>query len=763
MRSFWLCRKPKRKRALRHRIERPEDTPPGVKFEVYEPETDREVHAGTVTRAKATCLCCGAVLPAERVRARLATQQGGADVIFDAKGNRTGGARLTAVVTLRPGETGRHYRLPNEADYAAVHRAQTRVAQIIEKWEHGGRQGPCPVPDEVISLNEIRRISVPIYGMKTWGDLFTSRQKAALLELGRLIAGNEEHRTRNALGLACSKLSELSCSVCAWEPFAECPRHAFDAKHFQLRGILARECQFPNQAAALRCRQGMLHPEWHLSAMLLGRPLLSRTTRRTSASRRSRGHLVHRPALLRRCTVRASSRFLLCLAQASTSGASLAQTSLDANASTTPKKREIVVDRPHRLSTSTKDAEFYETGMAKAFAEGRRMLNENGIGSVVFAHKTTEGWEALLSGMIRGGWTITGSWPVATEMGSRLNARETASLATSVHLICRPRPDDALIGDWADVLRELPRRVSDWMERLQGEGIRGADLVFACVGPALEIFSRYRSVETAEGREVGLPEYLEKVWEVVGRTALENVLGTAEAKARNGAMGALEEDARPDRALSLDPPEHRDHRRERQVEREGRRDGRQIRGAWVQPSLRRGAPLRPAHGHRPRPLDRPHHRPGERCRATASRHKPRRSTVWARRAQAAADWIESDPAASLQQTLFPETEAPSKPVKRRHGKKSIIDENAELQSLEATALDRVHASMLLQSSGHSNALRKLIVAEQERGPEFLRLANALSALYPSGSDEKRLLDGMLLAVHGDGEGTSVQDGQVARG
>ena len=44
-------------------------------------------------------------------------------------------------------------------------------------------------------------------------------------------------------------------------------------------------------------------------------------------------------------------------------------------------------------------------------------------------------------------------------------------------------------------------------------------------------------------------------------------------------------------------------------------------------------------------------------------------------AQAAADWIESDPAANLQQTLFPETEAPPKPARRTRGKKSIIDEN----------------------------------------------------------------------------------------
>jgi hypothetical protein len=54
--------------------------------------------------------------------------------------------------------------------------------------------------------------------------------------------------------------------------------------------------------------------------------------------------------------------------------------------------------------------------------------------------------------------------------------------------------------------------------------------------------------------------------------------------------------------------------------------------------------------------------------------------------------------------------------------------------------------MLLQAGGRTNALRSLLEAEQQRGPDFLRLANALSALYPRDSEEKRLLDAMLLAV-----------------
>ena len=59
---------------------------------------------------------------------------------------------------------------------------------------------------------------------------------------------------------------------------------------------------------------------------------------------------------------------------------------------------------------------------------------------------------------------------------------------------------------------------------------------------------------------------------------------------------------------------------------------------------------------------------------------------------------------------------------------------------------RVHAAMLLQAGGRTNALRALLKAEHERGTDFLRLANAFSALYPKGSEEKRLIDAMLLAV-----------------
>ncbi len=91
LRSFWLCRKPKRKRALRYRVERRQDEPPVVQLEVFAPRTDNEVAGGTVERARATCLCCGTVLPPER---------------YDSSSRRSGAARTWSSTPMAGAPTG---------------------------------------------------------------------------------------------------------------------------------------------------------------------------------------------------------------------------------------------------------------------------------------------------------------------------------------------------------------------------------------------------------------------------------------------------------------------------------------------------------------------------------------------------------------------------------------------------------------------------------------------------------------------------------
>jgi hypothetical protein len=111
-----------------------------------------------------------------------------------------------------------------------------------------------------------------------------------------------------------------------------------------------------------------------------------------------------------------------------------------------------------------------------------------------------------------------------------------------------------------------------------------------------------------------------------------------------------------------------------------------------------------------------------------------------------AERLEREPSGALQLGLFPDRGEGAPQVKSKKGKGKKGTDKDLRTNTEATTLDRVHAAMLLQASGRTNGLRALLKAEQDRGPDFLRLANALSALYPKQSEEKRLLDAMLLAV-----------------
>ena len=758
MRSFWLCKKAKRKRALRHRVERGEGEPPRVEFEVFEPKADKEVRGGTVARARATCLCCGAVLPPERVRAQLAAERGGADVIFDAEGRRTGGARMTAVVTIKSGQAGRHYRLPTDADYAAVRKAQERVAQVLEEWERGGKQGLCPVPDEPLPPIGTLGFRVQRYGMMQWGDLFTARQKVALGVLGRLVSVGLQEGRASATSILIGRMADFLVASARWKSDAECPVQAL------ARQALPIVWDFAEANPWTEATGSVLSQASRMADAIESVCIPFKETGQVQSANATQHPLPDQtasvwftdPPYYDAVPYADLSDFFLVWLKRTLPDSPLLRDPFDPDNPLSPKTAEAVQDETKRVDGRPKDRAWFEETMAEAFAEGRRVLNEDGVGSVVFAHKTTEGWEALLSGMIRGGWTITGSWPIATEMASRLRARDSAALATSIHLICRPRPEDAPIGDWADVLRELPLRVADWIKRLQAEGIRGADLVFACIGPALEIFSRYRAVETAEGHIIGLPDYLEKVWEVVGRAALQQVLGTAEAQARNGLSGALEEDARLTAlflwtlqsttpiAENQSPAPANAGEQDDEADEEAVAKAAATGFALPFDVVRRFA--------QPMGIDLDtwtdriigQEKGTVRLLPVSERAK---KLFGADGAAAAANYLENDPRTNPQQTLFPDHQD-STPTLVREPRPQYGEspDDPLAATLGDTTLDRVHTAMLLQSSGHANALRTLIDAEQDRGPDFLRLANALSALYPQGCNEKRLLDAMLLAV-----------------
>ncbi len=189
----------------------------------------------------------------------------------------------------------------------------------------------------------------------------------------------------------------------------------------------------------------------------------------------------------------------------------------------TPKRGEATaLSSRHggNMGAATKE---YEDMMARAFAEARRVLKPGAPLVCVYAHKTTSGWATLIEALRQTGFAITEAWPIDLEMEARLQAKEAASLASSIFLVARKR-DAAGTGSYGDDVRpDLERIVRERVETLWEMGISGADLIIAAVGAGLRAFTRFVRVEYANGDEVPTERFLAEVEGMVLETLLEKI------------------------------------------------------------------------------------------------------------------------------------------------------------------------------------------------------------------------------------------------
>ena len=81
-------------------------------------------------------------------------------------------------------------------------------------------------------------------------------------------------------------------------------------------------------------------------------------------------------------------------------------------------------------------------------------------------HAST-GWETLLEGMLAAGWTVTGTWPIRTELANRTAELQSNALASSIVLACRPRPADAGFTDRRGLIAALREEFPEALRKLQ--------------------------------------------------------------------------------------------------------------------------------------------------------------------------------------------------------------------------------------------------------------------------------------------------------
>jgi putative DNA methylase len=188
-----------------------------------------------------------------------------------------------------------------------------------------------------------------------------------------------------------------------------------------------------------------------------------------------------------------------------------------------PKNEEIVQDRQHTLSRSTKDKAFFERNLTLAFREIYRVLKPGGIAVVVYAHKSTAGWETVINALLDSGLVVNAAWPLNTEMGSRLNANETAALASSIYIVARKAARRAT-GFVNEVRAELRAVMHRKLDRLWAEGVGGADFFIAAIGAGIEVFGAYEQVIDYEGHVIRADRLLDEVRALATDFAVQRIL-----------------------------------------------------------------------------------------------------------------------------------------------------------------------------------------------------------------------------------------------
>ncbi len=199
----------------------------------------------------------------------------------------------------------------------------------------------------------------------------------------------------------------------------------------------------------------------------------------------------------------------------------------------TPKSSEIIQTVTRHEGNKEKAKKWYEEQMTLAFKESNRTLKNDGIFVIVFAHKTTSAWETLVSSLLNSDLVVTSSWPLKTENISRMRAHESAALASSIFIVCRKRITEEE-GYFNDIKEDLEKRVHEKLDEFWRQGIRGADFFISSIGPAVEVFGKYKKVRKLSGEEVTVAEFLDLVRQIVTDYSLRKIL-------RKGSLGDIDE------------------------------------------------------------------------------------------------------------------------------------------------------------------------------------------------------------------------------
>ena len=486
VRSFALSTKQGKEAWIEYEIERSSDVPKvifAVKSGMGEPPE------GTVSRKGARCIACESDVKLDHVRA-------------EGKAGRME-AQLMAIVA--EGNKGRIYLEPSEQQENIANSAQ-----------------PVWKPETELVPNS-RHVTPIVYGMTKHSDLFMSRQLVALTTFSDLVkeardrvitdGGKQEYANAVAtyLSFSVDRLADRNSTICSWDSGRDSTRNTFARQAIQMTWDFAETNPMSESTGNFL---GAI--DWVYKVLQESRTSIHGFAKQQDAVEEKvtdTGFLFSTdPPYYNAIPYADLSDFFYVWLRQSLNGIypDLCSTLL------VPKSQEMVADH-FRHGSKEKAKEFFEDGLSKVFQQIRKSAHPDYPFTVYYAFKQTEsddedsenktnsnsiastGWETILEALIQSSFAITGTVPLRTELANRMRGQGSNALASSIVLVCRPRPDNATSTTRRQFLNELKRDLPDALKKLQQGNIAPVDLAQASIGPGMAVYSKYAKVLEPDG------------------------------------------------------------------------------------------------------------------------------------------------------------------------------------------------------------------------------------------------------------------------
>jgi adenine-specific DNA methylase len=500
----------------------------GIIFKIVkEKEIDFDVEQGTVKQGSVQCpICKNGVLTSTEIRKLFIEKKVG--------------QKLIAVMEYDKLRKKKQFRLATEKDKSNYESAESKITELCKKY------GKEIIPTEKIPRPEAKdtasdaffvHLQPVIYGFTTWDSLFNKRQLLSLILFSikikeiykELIEQGEDIEYAGAivsyLALCVDRIADFNSMFCMLNPHGSTRiahtygRHAI-SMIFNYAETNPLNKSAANWDSALEATSNVIS-----NCSLGGTVFVSQSdARKLNYTNEFFDAVIIDPPYYDLVPYSDLSDFFYVWLKRILKDVhpKLFSTPL------TPKISEIIQNttltrrcRKDISYTNTKNKDQFESGLTESFNEINRVLRKDGILTIAFAHKTTSAWETLISSLLNANFVVTASWPLKTEKPGRLRAN------------CRKRTAKEE-GYFNEIKDELKEKIYKKLEEFWKQGIRGADFFISAIGPAIEVFGKYKKVKKLSGEEVTVAELLDEVRKIVTDYSLHQIL-------HDGQLGSIDD------------------------------------------------------------------------------------------------------------------------------------------------------------------------------------------------------------------------------